>query len=112
MSRKLDTTNVEKILKTGDIESIWVEFVNHHKHILFSLFYQSPNSDANYYTNIENQLAFAVDTGITGILIAGDLNFNLLNPQTARKIESFCIISFHFISLSTNLLIILEIHHH
>lgn len=79
-------------LEIRDIESIWIELVNHHKHILFGLYYRPPNSDANYYTNIENSLALAVDTGITDILITGDFNFNILNPQTARKIESFCTI--------------------
>ena len=77
-------------LEIRDIESIWIELVNHHKHILFGLFYRPPNSNASYYTNIENSLALAFDTGVTDIVITGDLNFNTLNPQTARKIESFC----------------------
>ncbi|MEW8547336.1 MAG: endonuclease/exonuclease/phosphatase family protein, partial [Candidatus Thiodiazotropha sp.] len=79
-------------LEIGGIESIWIELVNHHKHILFGLFYRPPNSDANYYANIENSISLAVDTGITDILITGDFNLNLLNPQTARKIHSFCTI--------------------
>ena len=77
-------------LEIRDIESIWIELVNNHKHILFGLFYRPPNSDANYYTNIENSLALAVDTGISDIIITGDLNLNLLNPQTSRKIYSLC----------------------
>ena len=31
-----------------------------------------------------------VDTGISDIIITGDLNLNLLNPQTLRKIYSIC----------------------
>ena len=54
------------------------------------LFYRPPNSDANYYSNIEDSLALAFDTGIADIIVTGDFNFNLLNPQTARKIDSFC----------------------
>ena len=75
-------------LDIRDIESIWIELVNNHKHILFCLFYRPPNSDANYYTNIENSLALDVDTGLTDIIITGDVNLNLLNPQTSRKIYS------------------------
>ena len=60
------------------------------KHILFGLFYRPPNSDANYYSNIENSLALALDTGIADIIVTGDFNFNVLNPQTARKTDSFC----------------------
>ena len=54
------------------------------------MFYRPPNSDANYYTNIENSLALAVDTGISDIIIPGDLNLNLLNPRTSRKFYSLC----------------------
>ena len=77
-------------LEISDTESIWIELINNHKHILFGLFYRPPNSDANYYTNIENSLALAVYTGLTDIIITGDLNLNLLNPQTSRKIYSLC----------------------
>ena len=82
------------VLEIRDIESIWIELVNHHKHILFGLFYRPPNLNANYYTNIENSLALARDTGVMDIVITGDFNFNTLNPQTARKIEPFCTIFF------------------
>ena len=60
--------------------------------VLFGLVYRPPNSNANYYTSIENSLALALDTGVTDIVITGDFYFNTLNPQTARKIESFCTI--------------------
>ena len=78
-------------LEIRDIESIWIELVYNHKYILFGLFYRPPNSDANYYTNIENSLTLAVDTGISDTIITGDLNLNLLNLQTSRKIYSLCI---------------------
>ena len=77
-------------LEIRDIENIWIELINNH--ILFGMLFglSSPNSDANYYTNIENSLALAVDTGLTDIVITGDLNLNLLNPQTSRKLFSLC----------------------
>ena len=41
-------------LEIRGIESIRIELVNHHKHILFGLFYRPPHSDTNYYTKIVN----------------------------------------------------------
>ena len=64
--------------------------VNNHKHVLFGLSCRPPNSDANYYINIENSLALSVDTGIPDKIIIGDMNLNLLNPLTSRKIYSLC----------------------
>ena len=77
-------------LEIRDIEALLIELVNHHRHILFGLFYRPPSSNANYYTNIENSLTLALDSGETDIEITGDFNFHPLHPQTARKIESFC----------------------
>ena len=63
-------------LEIRDIECIWIELVNNHKRILFSLSYRPPNSDLNYYNNIENSIALAVDTDIRNIIIIGEFNFN------------------------------------
>ena len=38
------------------IECIWIELGNNRRHILSALFYHPPNSDANYYSNIEDSL--------------------------------------------------------
>ncbi|MES9994334.1 MAG: reverse transcriptase family protein [Candidatus Thiodiazotropha sp.] len=77
-------------LEIRAIESIWIEVANNHKRILFGLFYRPPNANVNYYTNIEDSLSLAIDTGIRDIIITGDFNLNLLNPFTSRKIDSFC----------------------
>ncbi|MCG8032214.1 MAG: endonuclease/exonuclease/phosphatase family protein [Candidatus Thiodiazotropha taylori] len=77
-------------LEIGGIECIWIEVANTKKKILFGLFYRAPNSDANYYSNIEDSIALAIDTGIADILITGDFNFNYLDLQTRRKIDSLC----------------------
>ena len=64
---------------------------NNHKRILFGLFYRPPNSDSNYLSDIEDSIALAVDSpGILDIIVTGDFNLNVLNPQTARKIDSVC----------------------
>ncbi|MCG8096458.1 MAG: endonuclease/exonuclease/phosphatase family protein, partial [Candidatus Thiodiazotropha endolucinida] len=77
-------------LEIGGLECIWIEVANNKKKILFGLFYRAPNSDANCYSNIEDSIALAIDTGIADIIITGDFNFNYLDLQTRRKIDSFC----------------------
>ena len=78
-------------LESRNIESIWIELTNNHKRILFGLFYRPPNSDSNYLSDIEDSIALAVDSpGISDIIITGDFNLTVLNPQTARKIDSVC----------------------
>ena len=78
-------------LESRNIESIWIELTNNHKRILFGLFYRPPNSDSNYFSDIEDSVALAVESpGISEIIITGDFNLNVLHPQTARKINSIC----------------------
>ena len=57
----------------------------------FGLFYRSPNSDDYYYSNIEDSLALALNTGIADIIVTGDFNLNVLNSPSARKIEGLVI---------------------
>ena len=78
-------------LEIQGIECIWIEVANNNKRILFGLFYRPPNSSASYFSDIEDSVALAVDTGISDIIITGDLNVNFLTPQTRRKIDSLCI---------------------
>ena len=77
--------------ESRNIESIWIELTNNHKRVLFGLFYRPPNSDSNYFSDIEDSIALAVDSpGISEIIMTGDFNLNVLNPPTARKIDSIC----------------------
>ena len=60
-------------LEPRNIESIWLELTNNHKHVLFGLFYRPPNSNSNYFSDIEDSIALAVDSpGISEIIITGD----------------------------------------
>ena len=77
-------------LEIRGIESLWIEISNNRKHVLFGLFYRPPNSNRDYFSNIEDSIALALDTGITDIIITGDFNYNLLNPVSSRKIDSLC----------------------
>ena len=78
-------------LEIRGVENIWIELANNHKRVLFGVFYVPSNSDANYFSNIEDSLALPVDTGISDVIVTGDLNLNMLNVRTSRKIESLCI---------------------
>ena len=77
-------------LEPHGIECIWIECTLKHKHILFGLFYRPPNSDAAYFSLIEDSINLAVDTGLQDILITGDFNFNMLNIQSSNKIRDLC----------------------
>ena len=77
-------------LEPRETECIWIELINKHKHVLFGIFYRAPNSDALYYSTIEDSLHLAVDTGINDIIVTGDFNYNMLTSQSSRKIEDLC----------------------
>ena len=72
------------------IECFWIEVVINKKFLLFGLFYKPPNSSADIYSNIEVSISSAVDTGNSDIIFTGDFNFNVLNSQTKKKIDSLC----------------------
>ena len=43
-------------LEHRNFENIWIEITNSHKRILFGLFYRPPNSDSNYFSDIEDSI--------------------------------------------------------
>ena len=77
-------------LEIQNIESIWIEVANSHKRILVGLFYRPPNSTSQLFSNIEDSIGLAVDTGINDIILTGDFNLNLNSNTSLRKIESIC----------------------
>ena len=77
-------------LEPRGTESLWIEIIIKHKKILFGLFYTAPNSDANYYTSVDDSISLAVDTGINDIITAGYFNFNMLNSNSSHKIKAIC----------------------
>ena len=83
-------------LEIRGIECIWIELLNNHQRILFGLSYRPPNSHADYLSSIEDSLGLAIDAGITDIVVTGDFNINMTNPNSARKIDNSCTqFSFH-----------------
>ena len=77
-------------LEINGIECILIEVVLNKKSLLFGLFYRPPISSADVYSNIEESISLAVDTGTSDIIITGNFNFNVLNSQTKKKIDSLC----------------------
>ena len=72
-------------LEIRGVENIWIEIANNHRRILFGLFYRPPNSGANYFNDIEDSIALAVDTGIPDIIITGDFSFKLSSSTIQKK---------------------------
>ena len=77
-------------LEPARIECIWTEIILRNKRILFGVFYRPPNSSAMYHSSIEDSIHLADDTGISDIIVTGDLNYSMLSDQTNRKILSLC----------------------
>ena len=77
-------------LEINQLECIWIELFLNKKHVLIGTFYRPPNSDLLYSQSIEDSIHLAVDTNIKNIIITGDLNHNMLQELTSRKINSLC----------------------
>ena len=77
-------------LEIRGVESMWIEVIHNHKSILYGLFNRPPNANGQYFTNIEDSISLAIDTGISNIIVTGDFNFNYLNAQARRKIDMLC----------------------
>ena len=77
-------------LEIRGVECIWIELIHNRKSILFGLFYRPPEANSQYFSNLEDSIALAIDTTISDIIITGDFNFNCLNPQAKRKIDMLC----------------------
>ena len=58
------------------VESIWIELVHNHKSFLYGLLNRPPNVNGQYFLNIEDSVALAIDTGISDVIVTGDFNFN------------------------------------
>ena len=75
-------------LKIQGLESLWVERKLKYKFVLFGLFYRPPNSNQDINNKIEQSIDLAYDTNIPHIIVAGDFNYNYLEPAGRHKILS------------------------
>ena len=77
-------------LELLNIECVWLEVNIKNRKLLVGTFYRPPCSSSQILTDIENSIGLAVDTGISDIVITGDFNINMLNPQSEKKILDIC----------------------
>ena len=92
-------------IEPNGIECIWIELTLNHKHILFGLFYRPPR--AEHFSSIEDSIHLAMDNGIQDIIITGDFNYDMLNPQLSAlttSINAFCNLSLQVILYGNNTL--------
>ena len=75
-------------LEIQGLESLWVELKLKNKLVLFGLFYRPPNSNQDINNKIEQSIDLAYDTNIPHIIVAGDFNYNYLEPAGRHKILS------------------------
>ena len=68
------------------VESAWIETIIKGTQILIGVIYRAPNEPAPYWDKLSELLEKAKDTNIANIIIAGDLNCNLLIPNS--KLQS------------------------
>ena len=77
-------------LELTSIECLWLEINIRNRKTLIGTFYRPPNSTPQVLTDIENSIGLAFDTGTSDIVILGDFNLNILNPQSEKKIVDIC----------------------
>ncbi|MCG7883757.1 MAG: reverse transcriptase family protein [Candidatus Thiodiazotropha endolucinida] len=77
-------------LEIANVECIWIEVNIRNKKLLLGTFYRPPNASPLILSNIEQSIGLAVDTGIENICITGDLNLNMLNRHSMKKIIDIC----------------------
>jgi exonuclease III len=68
-------------IHTENIESVWIETTLGNEKILFGTIYRPPNETAIYWEQLADHIELAKDQNIETIMIAGDLNCNLLLPN-------------------------------
>ncbi|MEW8548517.1 MAG: reverse transcriptase family protein [Candidatus Thiodiazotropha sp.] len=77
-------------LELLNIECVWLELNIKNRKLLVGTFYRPPSSSPQVLIDIENSIGLAVDTGITDIVITGDFNLNMINPQSEKKVLDIC----------------------
>lgn len=75
-------------LEIPGIECIWLEIRQHNTRILLGTFYRPPNSPIAVLASIENSIGLAFDTGITDVIVTGDMNLDMSKQTSASKINN------------------------
>ena len=80
-----------KDLEIENLEAVWCEIMLGKKRILIGTFYRPPNSNIEHWATIEESIERAKSSDIPYIFILGDLNCNMLTPNSKLSvvIDSF-----------------------
>lgn len=71
-------------LEIPNLERILVELTVNKSNILFGLFYRPPDSNPGMWDLINISIENALNSGVDNIVISGDFNENLLNPNKIK----------------------------
>ena len=77
-------------INSNDVESLCIEM--HHKkdkNILFSVMYRPPNGDMTVFENFCENLISANQKTSKNIIFTGDLNINVLDYESNKKVQHF-----------------------
>ena len=71
-------------LEIPGLEAVWVEIQIQSKTVLVGGFYRPPNSNADYFTSINESIDLAYSTDIRDIIVLGDFNMNMFNANNNK----------------------------
>ena len=89
-------------INSNDVESLYIEI--HHKkdeNILFSVMYRPPNGDMTVFEKFCENLLSENDKTSKNIILAGDLNINVLDYESNKKVQHFLSSMFQYNMIPT-----------
>ena len=89
-------------INSNDVESLCIErHPKKEKNILFSVMYRPPNGDMTVFDKFCKNLHFANDKTSKNIIFADDLNVNVLDYESNKKVQHFLSSMFQYIMIPT-----------
>ena len=74
-------------LEINNLECVWIELKIYGRLILVAGIYRPPDASPNYWNLISESIDRAKTTNISGIIILGDLNNDMLVPSRCKKLR-------------------------
>ena len=73
-------------LEHKDLELLWAEVTVNKHNLLIGVLYRPPNAPAETWTFLEDNLILAKSTGVNRIMLVGDINCDMMIPNTKAHI--------------------------
>ena len=90
-------TRIDLSINSNYVESLFIEIhYKKYKNILFRVIYGSPNADMTVFENFLKNLLSTNDKTLKNIIFAGDLNINVLEFESNKKLQHFLSSMFQF----------------